>query len=291
MSEETTQVPPGMEPAAGGTGTPAPVAEPAHDKGDYTARVRNEPDFAAQEVSRLTGELAKAKESSQVAETFVSMAKTVGNGDASRGLPILEEAIRNQARIQQDPKAAKAFNQWLNGGDFPEGGAEDTGANEDPFAEDIANSSVVRELRQELAAVKGQTAQQLAQANLRDFFSNTEEGRVLNEEEQGQVLNEIQGSIQRAQQSGQTQYLDNLSSETIRTVVASWMSREGKLGEIGERIAVARAEAKQAASTGEPPSPIGTGLDTAPQYSDNLAEAVAQFAKEQGVDLYNPKVR
>ena len=290
MSEETTGAPAGMEPAAGGTGAPsAAPAAPAYDKGDYDARIANEPEFAKGEVKRLTTELLELQKSSKATETFLDMAKTVSPGNPEAGVQTLVEAIRRQSQIANDPKMSKLVNEWLNGGKFPD--ELDAGTADDPFAEDINNSSAVQELRKELAATKGLAAQQMAQSNLRDFFDSTDEGKALTPEEQGEVLSEIQGSIQRAQQQGQTQYLDNLSQETIRTVVANWMSRTGKLGEIGERIARARAEAKNAASTGEPPSSIGTGVETETKYSNKLSEAVAQFAKEQGVDLWNPKVR
>ena len=290
MADDKTGAPEGMEPAAGSMGAPAAVAEPSHDKGDYKARLTHEPDFAASEVTRLTSELEKAKQSTRAADPILNMAKTVANGDVEQGIRILEQAIQNQSRIVSDPKMSKVVSTWLNGGDVPSGiDADDP--SDDIFSEDFEKSSVVRELRQELAAVKGQTAQQTAQANLKDFFDNTEEGRVLNTDERGEVLTEIQNSIQRAQNSGQSALLNDLSKDTIRTIVANWMSRSEKLGEVGERIARARAEAKNAASTGEPPSPIGTGLQTKSKYSDNLAEAVAQFAKENEVDLYNLKIR
>lgn len=291
MAEETTGAPAGMEPAAGGTGAPsaASVAEPAYDKGDYKARLSNEPEFAASEVTRLTGELEKAKQTTRAADPILRMAETVANGNVEQGVRILEQAIANQSRIVSDAKMNKVVSQWLNGGQLPDGLTDEEPEN-DIFAEDIAKSSVIQELKQELTSLKGQTAQQTAQTNLKEFFEKEDVGRVLEEEERGEILNEIQSSIQRAEQSGQTSLLNNLSKETIRTIAADWMSRTGKLGDVGERIARARAEAKQNASTGEP-SPINTGLQTTQKYSGNLAEAVSQFAKENGVDLYNPKIR
>lgn len=291
MAEETTGAPAGMEPAAGGTGAPsaASVAEPAYDKGDYKARLSNEPEFAASEVTRLTGELEKAKQTTRAADPILRMAETVANGNVEQGVRILEQAIANQSRIVSDAKMNKVVSQWLNGGQLPDGLTDEEPEN-DIFAEDIAKSSVIQELKQELTSLKGQTAQQTAQTNLKEFFEKEDVGRVLEEEERGEILNEIQSSIQRAEQSGQTSLLNNLSKETIRTIAADWMSRTGKLGDVGERIARARAEAKQNASTGEP-SPINTGLQTTQKYSGTLAEAVSQFAKENGVDLYNPKIR
>lgn len=293
MSDETTGAPAGMEPAAGGTGAPtASVAEPAYDKGDYDARISNEPDFAVNEVKRLTSELTKAQQSTKAAERFLSMADAVAPGNRDAGVQILEDAIAKQSRIASEPRAKKVFDDWLNGGKLPDAmDADAQAASDDLFGQDIENSSVIRELRQELASLRGQTAQQSAQANLKEFFEGDEVGKALSTEERGEVLNQIMGSIQRAQSSGQSSLLNNLTSETVRTIAADWLTKSGKLGEVGERIARARAEAKNAAATGEP-SPIGTGLPTGTNYDKMpLAKAVEAFAKENNVNLWEPKVR
>ena len=295
MADETTQAPAGMEPAAGGPGAPAPVADskPDYDKGDYTARLTHEPEFAASEVKRLTGELDKAKQSIKLAQPFLDNAKVISPASVEAGINAQLEAVRVQSQIQGDTKLFEAQKKILSGGQVQDSAASgDTGVDEDLFGEDIAKSSVIQELRQELATLRGQTAQTTAQASLKEYFDNDPAGKVLTQEERGEVLQEIMSSIQRAQQSGQGEVLSNLSKDTIGTIVANWMSRTGKLVEVGKRAAQQEAEVKQGMSM-DSPSPISTGVQTEKNYKDMpTAKAVEAFMKDNGIDPWaDPPIR
>jgi len=217
--------------------------------------------------------------------------KTLGGGDVAKGAEAAEMYLTQYNAVVSNPDARDAVSRLLETGEW-----KPKGVNQDNFDfddEDEADPVVKR-----LEALERQTNVQsvkAAKAEMRgymDGFFKTEMtdgisfGEILNDEEKSKILSGLEGQLKNlaSNESGRAT-LQNLSAPMVQQMMQLQITPDQWVS-IGERAHLQKIERKRGAATGAVPTGGTTGNESR-TYGGDLAQQVADFAKEQGIDLYN----
>lgn len=267
-----------------------PPAEPTQD--DFKAQFQSNPEFAWQQYNELRGKYGDANNRAKTADPLLQLAQWAGNGDANAGVPLLNQLVQNYANVASNPQMKRILDHYQATGKVPDSYLDLDAEPADPDGLDPAASQRFVELDQRAQRLEGRLVQRDITDHLDTFFRTDDIGRHLVPEERAEVLRELHATIQRASQNpAQRGVIDNLNLDTVANIATAWVRKEGKFAEISDRMQRARAETRQAAATERPSGLSTSGVPTIPDYGKDHKSAIEQYAREAGVNLWEPTVR
>ncbi len=196
------------------------------------------------------------------------------------------------ARINAHPQAAEAVNHFVRTGEWKMSMAQqpddpDYGYEDEPTPE----QKEIATLKDEVRSLRGDGAAQKMKTFVGQFFGKdmgggVTLGQVLTDEQKSRALAGLEKQIQglQATDSGQ-QTLRSLDADMVKRMLQLQIPLE-EWAQVGETAHLRKIELKKDAATGAAPAGGTTGNEER-AYSDDLTTAVAEFAKEEGIDLYN----
>lgn len=287
--------------------------ELGYDKGDYIARVKNEPEFAAEQVRE------KDKKYTELQNQYKRFANLEPYVDAV-GAESVQQYLEVAAVVQNHPQLAEIVNEVRRTGQLPtlpqQQAQQGSGQDND---DDLYMDPVERELktlRQELASLKdsnatlqGQLNQQFAQANARSMKAGIDKnvdavmGRyAVNDEIREKLATAIERQVSEAERNANSQnralaeqsiqLLEMLhgdkGEETLLRMIAPVLLESDGLKAIALASETKRVKDAASQDTGSPAATRTAGGDSQAQelsYSPNLVrDALARNLKKADRD-------
>jgi hypothetical protein len=192
--------------------------------------------------------------------------------------------------VMGNPQAKDAILHYLQTQEWrPNGRTDDLdtdfGEEPDPIRQELD------ELRRQIGTQNVRTATQDMKSHMASFFNQEMDegvtlGEVLSQEQKAQIISGLENQIRGLgnNESGQ-RTLQNLTAETVQRMMQLQIPPK-QWAKIGESAHLRKIEKKKGAATGVA-STAGTTGNEGRAYSDDLATAVSEWAKDEGIDLYN----
>lgn len=264
-------------PAEGPQGAPG---TPAIDKGDFDARLENEPRFAAAEYKKVQGKLSQAQAELARTADLKAVMETLGSGSVEAGKQALLQHLNAYGQVRGNPQMSRIIDRFLQTGTPPP---------LDPLSDDPAleppspQQQQIEKLERELADLRGESGQQKLLGLLDGFF----EKYPLNDEEKARVLAfaETTARTWAATEQGR-QALRNMNPKTLKSLLLAELDETDTLERAVERRIVERNRQRQATATDERPATRTTGRE-ASEYK-NVHEAFAAFRRKEGLPPNGP---
>jgi hypothetical protein len=278
--------------AASASATPAGTGQP-YDKGNFEARVRNEPDFALAEVKKMQSYIAELQKKGGEYESrmkaispLTSAAELVGNGNLEAGATQLVNLADRGYRIENDPKMKQWYESYVSGGKVPT-----TPDTSDEYL--TPEQRELRELRQTVeslrasqGAVEGRTQVMQMQGHIESFFESDELGRAIDGSLRPELFKAMNSQFEAWARTPQgRQQLSSLDGESVRLIALSHLTKNGKLYEVAERARALKDGAVLAGA--DVPSISSMATEEMPDFSgpQRALRALQYSAKKYGVKL------
>jgi hypothetical protein len=154
----------------------------------------------------------------------------------------------------------------------------------DPTQEEL------KALRQEVQSQRMDSSQQKMRMYMGSFFDSemaegVKLGEVLTPDQKSRIMSGLDNQIKGlgSNESGQ-QTLRNLNIDMVKRMMQLQIPME-EWAQIGEKSHLLKIERKKGAATGAAPASGTTGNEER-AYSGSLSDQLAEFAREEGIDLY-----
>ena len=197
--------------------------------------------------------------------------------------------------IMSHPKAREDINSFLQTKEWRPSGAPDNQGREDYEEEPDPIQVEVKALRQEVQSQRVDSSTQKMRSYMGSFFSSEMAegvplGEALSADQKTRIMGGLENQIRTlgGNESGQ-QTLKNLNADMVKRMMQLQIPLE-EWTQIGERAHLLKIEKKKGAATGAAPVGGTTGNEDR-VYGGSLADQVSEFARDQGIDLYNLGVR
>lgn len=274
-----------------------------YDKGDYLARVMNEPEFAAEQVREKDRKIDEANKKLSKYGPIAQYVEAVGaeglqqfidTGNAVLSNPQLAALVEEVRRTGQLPTAQ------------PVGQETDDDPYEDPSVKELRMQ--LRELKASNERLQQEYSQRFAQAETRGLQTGIEKNIQtimqqygVNDSLREKLAQEINTRVQQGSKEaerGNKEALNMLSMlsgemgvETLKRIIAPVILDEENLMSIASVRQTSKAKGLAAQSTGEPSSARtagGGGLPPATRMTPNFVQqALEKATKEAGADPRN----
>ena len=259
---------------------------------DFKARFQADPGYAWEQYNELRAKHGDVTAKAKAADPLMELARWAGGGDVTTGVPLVQQLVSTYANIASNPQMKAILDHYSSTGNVPDSYLDLDQQPIDNGGLDPAANQRFTDLDNRNQRLESRLVQREMRDFLDEYFRADEIGRHLLPEEQGEVLREMHATITRAAQNpAQRSLIDNLNLETVANIATAWVRKEGKFGEISDRMQRARAETRQSAAT-ETPSGLSTsGVPTQPDYGNDHLKAIEAMARDAGVDLWKPQIR
>lgn len=283
QTPETPDPGPGIEAEAGAAASAEAEGRPQQgdNRSDYLGRIRNEPDFAVDEVRKLKSELDKTRASTSQLGDLHRAVELIGQGDVGSGAQVAYQRLLEYSNLLSDRKAAAVIERFRETGRWP--GVEDDYLGSEPEPEDPKEAEL-RSLRDTVQRLEGRSAQVELRSHLDSFFGSDPIGSVLDAEEKKEVFTKLESQFRTwaGTDMGRAQ-LRNMTQDTVATIVTDHLRRTGKLLEVAERSHLRKLDKRKGAATDGPSGVSSSGAE--PAEFKNVKDALLFAAKKYGVDL------
>jgi hypothetical protein len=208
----------------------------------------------------------------------------LGGAEMVRDYLLQYDFIMSHPEAKRDIISFLTTREWKNAAkpDDLDGGYE-----EEPDSTQIE----IKALRQEVQSQRVDSSQQKMRTYMGSFFDSemaegVKLGEVLSPDQKSRIMSGLESQIKGlgGNESGQ-QTLRNLNADMVKRMMQLQIPME-EWAQIGEKAHLRKIEKKRGAATGAAPASGTTGNEDR-TYSGSLAEQVAEFAREQGIDPYN----
>lgn len=214
-----------------------------YDKGNFEARIRNEPDFAIAEIKKQQAYIADLQKKAGEVEVRMkalaplsSAAELVGNGNLEAGATQLVNLADRGYRIENDPKMKKWYESYVSEGKIPET-ADTSDEYLTPEQREIRElRQTVESLRTQSSNVQGEQAVLKMQNHIESFFESDELGRAIPDQQRAELFKAMNGQFDAWSKTPQgRQQLQSLDGESVRLIALNHLTKSGKLYEVAER--------------------------------------------------------
>lgn len=258
------------------------------DRGDFEARLDNDPEFSARKYKEVQAQFSQAQNSLKESEELREFAKQVGRGDMRNGFEAIKGWLTQYNQVKSNATLSKTIDKFLETGRLPES-IDDT-----PTADEYEDprDKVIRELETKLDALTGSVtrlehsgANDWLNKHLGKFF----ESFPLDDERRTAVLSTLAKNVGEYQQSdmGRSTVRSIMGPDGYKTVRALALSalEDADFERVGERKYLNNLEEKRGRSTEIAPSVRSTGREAT--GSDDPVEGIKRFARDINIDLDN----
>jgi hypothetical protein len=243
----------------------------------FTARVREDPDFAVEQVKNAQREVSRMKTKLGPVEQLV---------DAVGGPDVLEGALRRFNAILNNPAMARMIQEYEQTGNVPTAGrvaAEASDDDADDYEEPWDKS--VRPVAQELQSLKGELSKLRGERGVekvQGFFREFRDEFPLGGDEWQEFTTAMAKQARDWANSEQgLSVIDGMTYQTFRSLGLAKLSKE-QMKAAFDREAQQRSEAKAASAT-DGPSGIGTTGRESPAEFQSAHDAFLEACKREGI--------